>query len=320
MKINAIWRDPQLRAVAAACVTLGFAVGVFAISFGVTAVSAGASVAQTCVMSLLVFTGASQFSAVSVIGAGGSAASAFGGAALLAARNSVYGLAMAPHLKGPLGVRLLAAQWTIDESTAMAAAQTDEVHRRAAFWITGGSIYLFWNIGTLIGAVLGSAIDPSVYGLDAAFPAAFLAMLWPLLRDADVELARLAALPNPIFLHGNIEMWNVLVDQMGRLRLLDFEDVMRGQPIHDIAITLYYGMERPDYQELAAAFRAGYTSVRDWPDVDEPVLRLLMAARATMLVNHTLLTEPDPRPVVARLLPIIPVSYTHLTLPTSDLV
>ncbi len=122
---------------------------------------------------------------------------------------------------------------------------------------------------------------------------------------ADVELARLAALPNPIFLHGNIEMWNVLVDQMGRLRLLDFEDVMRGQPIHDIAITLYYGMERPDYQELAAAFRAGYTSVRDWPDVDEPVLRLLMAARATMLVNHTLLTEPDPRPVVARLLPII---------------
>ena len=183
MKINAIWRDPQLRAVAAACVTLGFAVGVFAISFGVTAVSAGASVAQTCVMSLLVFTGASQFSAVSVIGAGGSAASAFGGAALLAARNSVYGLAMAPHLKGPLGVRLLAAQWTIDESTAMAAAQTDEVHRRAAFWITGGSIYLFWNIGTLIGAVLGSAIDPSVYGLDAAFPAAFLAMLWPLLRE-----------------------------------------------------------------------------------------------------------------------------------------
>jgi len=183
VKINVLWRDPQLRAVAAACVTLGFAVGVFAVSFGVTSVSAGASVAQTCAMSLLVFTGASQFSAVSVLGSGGSAASAFGGAALLAARNSVYGLAMAPHLKGRLGVRLLAAQWTIDESTAMAAAQTDERHRRAAFWITGGSIYLFWNIGTLIGAVLGSAIDPEVYGLDAAFPAAFVAMLWPLLRE-----------------------------------------------------------------------------------------------------------------------------------------
>ena len=189
MRISELRHDPQLRAVAAACVTLGFAVGVFAVSFGVTSVSAGASVAQTCVMSLLVFTGASQFSAVSVIGSGGSAVSAFGGAALLAARNSVYGLAMAPHLKGRLGVRLLAAQWTIDESTAMAAAQSDERHRRAAFWITGGSIYLFWNIGTLIGAVLGSAIDPEVYGLDAAFPAAFLAMLWPLLRERRSAMA-----------------------------------------------------------------------------------------------------------------------------------
>ena len=177
------WRDERLRAVFAACVTLGMAVGVFAVSFGVTAVSAGASVAQACVMSLLVFTGASQFSAVSVLGAGGSAASAFGGAALLAARNSVYGLAMAPHLHGRLRRRLLAAQITIDESTAMAAAQDDESHRVAAFWITGVSIYVFWNIGTLVGAVLGSAIDPEVYGLDAAFPAAFVAMLWPLLRD-----------------------------------------------------------------------------------------------------------------------------------------
>lgn len=181
--LTALWRDDRLRAVVAACVTLGFAVGVFAVSFGVTSVSAGASVSQTCAMSLLVFTGASQFSAVSVLGSGGSPAAAFGGAALLAARNAVYGLAMAPHLKGPLGVRLLAAHWTIDESTAMAAAQEDERHRRAAFWITGGSIYLFWNLGTLVGALLGSAIDPEVYGLDAAFPAAFVAMLWPLLRE-----------------------------------------------------------------------------------------------------------------------------------------
>ncbi len=184
-----LWRDEDLRQVFAACVTLGLAVGVFAISFGVTAVSAGASVAQTCVMSLLVFTGASQFSAVSVIGAGGSAASAFGSAALLAARNSVYGLAMAPHLKGRLATRLVAAQITIDESTAMASAQTDATHRRAAFWITGLSIYLFWNTGTLIGAILGSTIDPTTYGLDAAFPAAFVAMVWPSLRNRRSALA-----------------------------------------------------------------------------------------------------------------------------------
>ena len=189
--ISRMWSDDRLRGVFAACFTLGLAVGVFAISFGVASVSAGASVAQTCVLSLLVFTGATQFSVVSVLGAGGSPVSAFGGGALLAARNGVYGLAMAPHLKGRLGTRLLAAQLTLDESTAMAAAQDDEAHRSAAFWITGVSVYVFWNIGTLIGAVLGSAVDPKVYGLDAAFPAAFVAMLWPSLRERRCATAAL---------------------------------------------------------------------------------------------------------------------------------
>lgn len=184
-----LWRDERLRSVFAACVTLGVAVGVFAVSFGVSSVAAGATVAQTCALSLLVFTGASQVSAVSVIADGGSGASAFGGAAVLAARNAVYGLAMAPHMKGRLPTRLLAAQLTIDESTAMAAAQDDEQHRRAAFWITGVSVYVFWNLGTLIGALVGSAIDPERYGLDAAFPAAFVAVLFPLLKDHRAALA-----------------------------------------------------------------------------------------------------------------------------------
>ncbi|HNJ97074.1 MAG TPA: AzlC family ABC transporter permease [Ilumatobacteraceae bacterium] len=185
------WRDERLRAVAAACVTLGLAVGVFAVSFGVSSVAAGASVAQTCALSLLVFTGASQFSAIGVFAAGGSAASAFGGAALLAARNAVYGLAMAPYMQGRLPTRLVAAQLTIDETTAMAAAQEDEAHRRAAFWITGISLYIFWNLGTLIGALLGSSIDPERFGLDAAFPAAFIAILWPLLRERRPMVAAL---------------------------------------------------------------------------------------------------------------------------------
>lgn len=184
-----MWRDERLRSVFAACVTLGVAVGVFAVSFGVSSVAAGATVAQTCALSLLVFTGASQVSAISVIASGGSGASAFGGAAVLAARNAVYGLAMAPHMKGRLPIRLLAAQLTIDESTAMAAAQDDEQHRRAAFWITGVSVYVFWNLGTVIGALVGSSIDPERYGLDAAFPAAFVAVLFPLLRDRRAALA-----------------------------------------------------------------------------------------------------------------------------------
>ena len=185
----ALAREPRLRPVVRSSLILGLAVGVFAISFGVGAVSAGGSTLQACAMSLLVFTGASQFSAVSVIAAGGSTGSALGGALLLSARNAVYGLAMSRHLDGPLVQRLVAAQLTIDESTAMAMAQGDEAGRRAAFWITGLSVYVFWNLGTLVGALLGNAIDPETFGLDAAFPAAFVAMLWPHLRTRRGRLA-----------------------------------------------------------------------------------------------------------------------------------
>ena len=183
------WRDQRMRPVITASVTLGLAVGVFAIAFGVAAVGAGASIAQTCVMSLLVFTGASQFAAVGVIAAGGSTAAALGGALVLAARNTVYGLAMSRRLSGSLGRRLVAAQLTIDESTAMSAAQTAPDAQRAAFWITGLTIYVFWNLGTLLGALAGTAIDPTTFGLDAAFPAGFIAILWPLLRETRPRVA-----------------------------------------------------------------------------------------------------------------------------------
>lgn len=166
-----------------ASATLGAVVGVFAVAFGVGAVSAGGTVAQACVMSLLVFTGASQFSAVSVIAAGGTTAAALGGAMILAARNGVYGLAMSRIIGGSLATRLVAAQLTIDESTAMAVAQSDVRAQRTAFWITGASIFVFWNLGTLVGALAGEAIDPQTYGLDAAFPAGFVAMVAPQLRD-----------------------------------------------------------------------------------------------------------------------------------------
>jgi 4-azaleucine resistance transporter AzlC len=178
-----------MRPVVNASVTLALAVGIFGISFGVGAVSAGATVLQACAISLLVFTGATQFSAVSVIAAGGSTASALGGALLLAARNGVYGLTMSRRLQGSLGRRLVAAQLTIDESTAMSAAQSEPDAQRAAFWITGVSLYIFWNLGTLVGALVGNAIDPEKFGLDAAFPAAYVAMLWPLLRNRRARVA-----------------------------------------------------------------------------------------------------------------------------------
>jgi predicted branched-subunit amino acid permease len=170
------------RDITVASLTLGVAVGVFGVVFGVGAVTAGGSIAQACVMSLLVFTGASQFSVVSVVAAGGSTAAALGGAMILAGRNAVYGLAMSRVIGGSLGRRALAAQLTIDETTAMATAQEDAAEMRYAFWATGITVFLCWNTSTLIGALVGSAIDPVTYGLDVAIPAAYVAMVAPHLR------------------------------------------------------------------------------------------------------------------------------------------
>jgi 4-azaleucine resistance transporter AzlC len=187
--VRSLLGEPELRSVATASVVLGAAVGVFGFAFGVGAVGAGASVAQACAMSLLVFTGASQFSAVSVIGAGGTTASALAAALMLAARNGAYSITMGRRLPGRLATRLVAAQLTLDESTAMSAAQSEPAAQRTAFWITGLSVYVFWNTGTLLGALLGTAVNPLTFGLDAAIPAGFVAMLWPLLGHRRGRLA-----------------------------------------------------------------------------------------------------------------------------------
>lgn len=177
------FRAPHARRFISASLMIGVAFIIFGLSFGVLAVSAGASVLQSCAMSLLIFTGASQMSAVSVIATGGSPASAFGGAVLLAGRNAVYGLAMAPVLRGgSLPSRLLGAQWVIDETTAVVSAETDPATRRTAFWISGAILYSCWNFGTLLGALLGSSINPSDFGLDVAFPVMFTAMVASHLR------------------------------------------------------------------------------------------------------------------------------------------
>ncbi len=177
------FRAPEARRFINASLIIGIAFVVFGTSFGVLAVSAGASVAQACVMSLLVFTGASQMSAVSVLASGGSVASAFGGAVLLSGRNAVYGLALSPVLRrSSLPTRLIGAQWVIDETTALVSAESDEQVRRTAFWVSAPILYASWNLGTLFGAVIGSNINPSDFGLDAAFPVMFIAMLAPHLR------------------------------------------------------------------------------------------------------------------------------------------
>ncbi len=116
-------------------------------------------------------TGASQFAAVGVIGAGGSPISAAGSALLLAARNGLYGMTVSEFITGSRVKRTVAAHLTIDESTALAIGQKDPGNREAAFWAGGLSVFLFWNLGTLVGALGGTALgDPAKLGLDAAFP------------------------------------------------------------------------------------------------------------------------------------------------------
>jgi 4-azaleucine resistance transporter AzlC len=169
-------------------VAIGAAVGVFGATFGVLAVAAGLTPLQTQAMSVLVFTGASQFAAVGVIESGGTAAAAVGSALLLAARNGLYGISLSRHVTGRRPRRFLAAQLVIDESTAMASAHPEAAER--AFWVTGVSVFVFWNLGTLVGALGGGAIgDPRTLGLDAAFPAGFVALLAPHLRRRDGRVA-----------------------------------------------------------------------------------------------------------------------------------
>jgi 4-azaleucine resistance transporter AzlC len=171
-------------------VGIGVAVGVYGISFGVLAVASGLSPAQACVMSMLVFTGASQFAFVGVIAGGGGALAAMGPAVMLAVRNAAYGLSLTSILPARLRDRALAAHLVIDETTAMARAQADPDAARRAFLATGVSVWVFWNAGTLVGALLGGGIgDPQTLGLDAMFPAAFLALLAPQLRRPGAPVA-----------------------------------------------------------------------------------------------------------------------------------
>lgn len=172
---------------------IGIAVGVYGVSFGVLAVAAGLSPAQACVMSMLTFTGASQFAFIGVLGAGGGGLAAMGPAVMLAVRNAAYGLSLAPILPRRLAERALLSHLVIDETTAMARAQTHPGAARLAFVTTGVSVWVCWNAGTLAGALLGGGLgNPRALGLDAMFPAAFLALLAPQLRRSGAPAAAAA--------------------------------------------------------------------------------------------------------------------------------
>jgi predicted branched-subunit amino acid permease len=216
---------------------VGLATGVYGVSFGALSVAAGLDIWQTQVLSLLMFSGGSQFAFVGVIAAAGGVASggAVIGAAIVSAwllgiRNGFYAVRMAPLL-GRVGLgKLVPALLTIDESTAVSLGQQDLKDQVKGFWLTGVAVFVFWNLMTLLGAVLGDALgDPRAWGLDAAAAAAFLGLLWPRLKEKQALAVAVAALfiatlttpylpaGAPVLLAGLaavvIGVWNLLGDE-----------------------------------------------------------------------------------------------------------
>lgn len=173
---------------------IGLTAGAYAVSFGALGVTTGLSVVQTCALSLLMFTGASQFALLGVLAGGGGALAAAATAALVGSRNALYSIRMAPLLSLRGVRRLLAAQLVIDESTAMAVAQPEAPVGRLAFYATGLSVFAFWNVGTLVGALGGQALgDPETYGLDVAASAAFVALIRPQAGTREAKLVAIGA-------------------------------------------------------------------------------------------------------------------------------
>ena len=171
--------------------SVGIATGLYGISFGALSVAAGLDLWQTQALSLLMFTGGSQFAFVGIIGTGGLAAApaAIATATMLSIRNGLYALQTRKFLDARGAKRLAAAQLTIDESTAVGLAQPEQPAQKLGFWHTGIAVFLFWNLMTFIGALAGNAMgDPKVYGLDGAAVAAFTALVWPRLASTTARL------------------------------------------------------------------------------------------------------------------------------------
>jgi 4-azaleucine resistance transporter AzlC len=173
---------PERGAILKAAIGIGFYAMAFGASFGAISVGSGLTLAQTMVLSLVMFTGASQFAFVGVAAAGGSPLAAVPASLLLGVRNAFYGVPLSEILHPRCLARLWTAHFVIDETTAMAISQATPRARRFAFWATGFILFSLWQLGSLAGALIGRAVNPADIGLDAAAPAVFLALLWPSLR------------------------------------------------------------------------------------------------------------------------------------------
>src|SRR6056297_1543639 len=173
------------RAIHRQAASITAAVAPFGVVFGAAAATAGLSLVQAIGYSVLVFGGSSQFAAVEILGDGGSVASAAVAGLLLNVRSLAFGIIMAPALAGSLWRRAAMSQLMIDESTAVGSARADARWRRYGYLVAGLGVFVVWSLTTIVGHVAfsgaGDLIDD--LGLDAAGPAAFLALLWPRLAS-----------------------------------------------------------------------------------------------------------------------------------------
>lgn len=171
-----------------ASLPLAVAVFGFGLSFGVLARASGMGPVAPVVMSAVTFAGSAQFAAIQVLGVGGTVAAAVTAAVLLNARYGPIGVSVAPYLTGPWWSRLLRAQLVVDESWAIAAEGEGRFNHRVLLG-SGLALYVAWVGGTILGVIFGDVIgDPARWGLDAAFPALFLALLVPQLRTRDARI------------------------------------------------------------------------------------------------------------------------------------
>jgi predicted branched-subunit amino acid permease len=169
---------------------VGFATGLYGISFGALSVAAGLDFWQTMVLSLLMFSGGSQFAFIGVIATGAGVLPAVLSAWLLGVRNGFYAIRLAPIMSLSGILKPIGAQLTIDESNAVSLSQEPDLQKqRQGFWLTGIAVFVCWNLLTAAGALLGSVIgNPADWGLDAAAGAAFLGLIWPSLKESKLLL------------------------------------------------------------------------------------------------------------------------------------
>ncbi len=179
--VRTLWRTADRRLVRDA-LAIAVATGFVGLSFGAITIASGLPFWVVPAMSVFVFAGGAQFLAVSLVAAGSPVAAVLAGL-LLNARHLPFGMNVADLLGRGWPARLIGSHVMVDESTAFALAQPDPARRRVAYWLTGTSLFVLWNVGALAGAVIGNAVgDPGAFGLDAAFPAGLLALILPSLR------------------------------------------------------------------------------------------------------------------------------------------